>query len=370
VTVRDVVAVVHAWAPPEIAWEKDNIGLQVGDASAGVRGILVTLDVTLQVIAEAKSKGCNLIVSHHPLVFRPLKTITPADPVGRCVGELVRQKIALVVAHTNLDFTLGGTSSALADALGLERQGFLTTPYALRSKVVTFVPAADAEAVARAMSDAGGGRIGDYDECSFRTEGTGTFFGGASTSPAVGRRERLEKVPETRLEMTVPRQALGRVIRALVHAHPYEEPAYDIIPLANTEEGYGMGVIGELDRPVPLRRFLVDIRKALGIAAPRYTGDPAAVIRRVAVCGGSGSELLDDAIAARADAFVTADIRYHAYRDAEGRIALIDAGHYETEFPVVRAVVERLAAAVGTRGERIAVRGTQRSTNPVRASIK
>jgi putative NIF3 family GTP cyclohydrolase 1 type 2 len=138
VTVRDVVAVMHAWAPPEIAWERDNIGLQVGDPSTGVRGILVTLDVTLPVIAEAKSAGCNLIVSHHPLVFRPLKTITPADPVGRCVGELVRQKIALVVAHTNLDFTLGGTSTALADALGLGRQGFLKTPYALRTNVTTF----------------------------------------------------------------------------------------------------------------------------------------------------------------------------------------------------------------------------------------
>jgi dinuclear metal center YbgI/SA1388 family protein len=370
VTVRDVVAVMHAWAPPEIAWEKDNIGLQVGDASARVRGILVTLDVTLPVIAEAASKGCNLIVSHHPLVFRPLRTVTPADPVGRCLGELVRRKIALVVAHTNLDFTLGGTSSALADALGLARQGFLKTPYALRSKIVTFVPAADVDAVGRAMSEAGGGHIGDYDACSFRTEGTGTFLGGASTSPAVGRPGRFERVPETRLEMIVPRPALGKVIRALVRAHPYEEPAYDIIPLANTEEEYGMGVVGDMDRPLPLRRFLAEIRRALGNPSPRYTGDPAAVIRRVAVCGGSGSELLDDAIAAGADAFVTADVRYHAYRDAEGRIALIDAGHYETEFPVVRAVVERLAAAVGTRGERIAVRGTQRSTNPVRASVK
>jgi putative NIF3 family GTP cyclohydrolase 1 type 2 len=154
-----------------------------------------------------------------------------------------------------------------------------------------------------------------------------------------------------------------------VRAHPYEEPTYDIIPLANPEEEYGLGVIGDLDRPVTLQRFLGAVRKALAVRAPRFTGNPAATIRRVAVCGGSGSELLEDAIAAGADAFVTADVKYHAYRDAEGRIALIDAGHYETEFPVVRAVVRRLRAAVGQQGARVAVTGTTRSTNPVRVNL-
>lgn len=360
---------MDAWAPPAIAWERDNVGLQVGDPHARVRGILVSLDVTEEVIAEAGRRGANLIVSHHPLLFRPLRTVTPSNPVARCVTALASRGIALFAAHTNLDFTRGGTSFALAGALGIAGGDFLRKPYRLQSKVVTFVPAGDADAVAQAMSDAGAGIIGTYDHCSFRTEGTGTFRGGEGSRPAVGSSGRLERVREIRLEMVAPRHAVPGVVRALVQAHPYEEPAYDIVPLENIDRAYGMGVVGEIPRPVSLARFLSAVRRALGARAPRFAGDPRMKVKTIAVCGGSGGELLEDAIAAGADVYVTADVKYHAYHEADGRIALVDAGHYETEFPVVGAVAEHLRRAIAARGNRTGVRTASRPTNPVRQGL-
>lgn len=368
-TVQDVREIMDAWAPPSIAWEGDNVGLQVGDPAMRVRGILVALDVTEGVIAEAGRRGANLIVSHHPLLFRPLRSLTPASPVARSVTALASRGIALFAAHTNLDFTRGGTSFALAGALGIEGADFLRKPYRLQSKVVTFVPPADADAVARAMSEAGAGIIGEYDQCSFRMEGTGTFRGGAASRPAVGTRGRHERVREVRLEMVAPRQAVPRVVRALVSAHPYEEPAYDIVALENVDRAYGMGVIGELPRRVSLARFLATVRRALGARAPRFAGDPRALVQKIAVCGGSGAALLDDAIASGADVYVTADVKYHAYHEADGRLALVDAGHYETEFPVVGAVAEHLRRAIAARGERAGVRTAARPTNPVRQGL-
>ncbi len=367
--VLDVQDIMDAWAPPSIAWEGDNVGLQVGDPEARVRGIVVSLDVTEDVIAEAGRRGANLIVSHHPLLFRPLRSVTPSNPVGRCVTALASRGIALFAAHTNLDFTRGGTSFALADALGVAGGDFLRKPYRLQSKIVTFVPPAAADAVAEAMGGAGAGRIGGYDHCSFRTEGTGAFRGGEGTRPAVGRSGRFERVREVRLEMVAPRHAVPGVVRALLGAHPYEEPAYDIVPLENVESAYGMGVIGELPRSVSLGRFLSTIRRALGARAPRFCGDPRAQVRKIAMCGGSGGELLGDAVAAGADVYVTADVKYHAYHEADGRIAIVDAGHYETEYPVVGVVAEHLRRAIAARGERTVVRTASRPTNPVRQGL-
>ncbi|MEW6511602.1 MAG: Nif3-like dinuclear metal center hexameric protein [Bacteroidota bacterium] len=368
-TVRDVQEIMDAWAPPEIAWERDNVGLQVGDPAAGVRGILVALDVTEPVVAEAARRGANLIVSHHPLLFRPLRSVTSTDAAARSVAALAQQRVALFSAHTNLDFTRGGTSFALAEALGLRDVEFLHTPYRLHAKITTFVPASHVDAVAEAMSEAGAGVIGAYDRCSFRTEGTGTFRGGVGTRPAVGRRGRLERVREVRLEMTLPKRAVGPVVRAMVQSHPYEEPAYDVYPVENLERDFGMGAIGELPRNVPLGGFMRSVRRELGAHAPRFTGERRMNVRRVAVCGGSGSDLLPEALRAGADVFVTADIRYHTFHEAAGRIALVDAGHYETEFPVVHAVVRHLRNAVAARGETIGVRVAVRSTNPVRQGL-
>jgi len=363
-TVDDIHRLMGTWAPAAVAWERDNIGLQCGDPSMAVRGILVTLDVTEAIIEEAFRKRANLIVSHHPLLFRPLRAVTPATATGRCVRVLARHEIAVYSAHTNLDFTRGGTSHALAEVIGLSDVEFLETPYRLQKKVVAYVPAEQADAVAAAMAEAGAGRIGNYDSCSFRAPGTGTFRGNESSHPAVGSRGRLERVPEIRMEMIVPQWNVDRVLSAMAKAHPYEEPAYDVYPLENLSRDFGMGVIGSLREPVPLKTYLGRIKNSLGTGALRWTGNPRSVVRRVAACGGSGGDLLEAAIGAGADLFITADIKYHRFHDAAGRIGLVDAGHYETEFPVVRAVVERLGKEFQERGVRIPVFATARSTNP------
>ncbi len=369
VTVRGIQEMMEEWAPPEIAWEGDNAGLQTGNAAARVRGVLVALDATERVVAEALRRGANLIVCHHPLLFRPLRSVTEGTARERCLAALLRGRVALYSAHTNLDFTRGGTSFALARALGVTAEGFLKRPFSLQKKIVTFVPSSHADRVAAAMAAAGAGVIGEYENCSFRGEGSGTFRGGARSNPAVGRRGVLEHVSEVRLEMSVPRRSLTGVVRAMTEAHPYEEVAYDVYPLENPAEDYGMGVMGTLGRAVPLGRFLGTVRRALGARSVRWSGNPRRNVRRVALCGGSGSDLLPEAIAAGADAFVTADVRYHTFQEAEEHIALVDAGHFETEHPVVAAIVERLRREILRCGERIPVRAASQSANPVQWSM-
>ena len=362
--VRDVAAILEEWAPPEIAWEGDNVGLQVGRGDAPVRGILVALEVTDAVIREARRRRASLIVSHHPLVFRPLRSVATDTHEGRRIAALLRDDIALYAAHTNLDFAGGGTSFVLAEQLGITGAKFLRTPYRVQKKIVTFVPEADVERVAGAMAEAGAGVIGNYDACSFRIAGEGTFKGNDAATPAVGRRGTLERVREIRLEMVVQGPRLADVVTALRSAHPYEEVAYDVYPVETPSRAYGMGVVGDLDRPMKLRAFLGRVRRSLSIPHLRYAGDPERLVRRAAVCGGSGADLLPAAIAAGADAFVTADVKYHAFHDSTGAIALIDAGHYETEVPVVRSLARRLAARM--RGSGIPVSSTRVRTNPVR----
>ena len=368
-TVRGIQEIMEAWAPLDIAWERDNPGLQAGDTGRRVRGILVALDVTEPVVKEAKGAGANLIVSHHPLLFRPLRSLTTRSGTERTLTALARGGIALYSAHTNLDFTRGGTSFALAEALGLATEGFLTSSFRTESKIVTFVPPSHADSVAAAMAGAGAGVIGAYDGCSFRTEGTGTFRGGKGTHPAVGKAGVPEHAREIRLEMVAPRRAVHTVVDALKGAHPYEEVAFDVYPLDNTSGAYGMGALGTLPRAVPLADFLGRVRRALRTRSLRWSGDPRSRVRRVAVCGGSGSELLPQAIAAGADAFVTADVRYHTFQEAGTEITLVDAGHFETEFPVVAAVVDRLRGEIRARGARIPVRASSQATNPVRVSM-
>jgi putative NIF3 family GTP cyclohydrolase 1 type 2 len=284
------------------------------------------------------------------------------------LSQLLKQGIALYGAHTTLDFTNGGTSHILAERLGLSTTTFLRRPYRLQRKLVTFVPSASVSRVAEAMAAAGAGRIGNYDNCSFRLAGTGTFRGNDLSQPAIGKAGRLEEVQEIRLEMVVPGPRVQHVLHALRRTHPYEEVAYDLYPTDNSSPDYGAGVIGELPRPERLSAFLQRIKRGLRASRLRWCGDARAPIKRVAVCGGSGGELLDDAIRAGAEAFVTADLRYHAFHDAEGRIALIDAGHYETELPIVDAIVRRLKSELRSRGADVAVRTSRSTKNPVQYS--
>jgi len=367
-TVREVIEMLESWAPREIAWQGDNSGLQCGASSALVRGILVTLDPTVESIAEARHAGANMIVSHHPLLFHPLGSVDPAGRVGRVLSLLLRHGIALYGAHTTVDFTRGGTSHVLAERLGLTGTAFLRGTYRLQRKLVTFVPRPALDRVAAAMAAEGAGIIGNYEHCSFRIPGTGTFRGNEAAHPAVGRPERLEEVEEVRLEMVVPAPRMHHVVRALRSTHPYEEVAFDIYPTENISPEYGAGVVGELPQQLSLQALLARVKRRLHTPRLRWCGDKRARVKKVAVCGGSGGELLEDAVSAGAHAFITADLRYHAFHDAGGRIALIDAGHYETELPVVDAIAQQLRRSIRARGAAVVVHTNRTSTNPVQYS--
>ncbi len=363
--VSDIIAVMESWAPKDIAWKNDSVGLQIGDPSRVVRGVFVCLDVSEAILLEARERGANLIVSHHPLLFKPPNNLMAGNPVADCIRLASQYGIDIYAAHTNLDFTQGGTSFALAHVLGLTNVGFLVKSYKTKKKIVTYVPPSHADAVAEAMALAGAGRIGNYEYCSFRTTGTGTFLGNRNSSPKTGRRGRLERVGEIRLEMIVDEWNVGASIHALIRAHPYEEAAYEIYPTENLSNEYGIGCIGTLKNAQRPMTFLHSVRKHLGTGSLRCSGQMTGLIQRVALCGGSGAELLGEAIRQEADAFVTADVKYHAFHDAGKEILLVDAGHYETEFPVVRVIARRIRSYVRGQRSTIPVVIPRRSTNPI-----
>jgi dinuclear metal center YbgI/SA1388 family protein len=365
ITFSDIQRIIETWAPKNIAWERDNIGLQVGSPKSRATRILACLDVTERIIHEASTRSANLIISHHPLLFRPLRNVDTQEHTGRCLDLLVRSGIGLFSAHTNLDFAHGGTSFALAKKLHLVRTDFLSKNYRLSKKIVTFVPESHVERVAAAMGSAGAGRIGNYQSCSFRSQGTGTFQGDKYSNPQIGRKEQLEHVLEVRLEMITEEPDISSVVNALKQVHPYEEIAYDIYPLENASHGFGMGVIGDLPKPMSVRQFILHTKQRLRTRSIRHTPFSAKRIRRVAVCGGSGTELTAEAIRQEADAFVTADVKYHNFQDALGRILLIDAGHYETERPVIDVLVKKLTEEFERGGISIPIVAARTSSNPI-----
>jgi len=360
---REIHHILESWTPKATAWERDNVGLQIGSMDQAIRRILVTLDVTDAVLDEARRKRIDLIVSHHPLLFHPLLSITPEHRTGRLALKTLQSNTALYAMHTNLDFARSGVSFALAEALGLQETRFLEHDQQREKKIVVFVPADHAEKLLAAMAAAGAGHIGRYEACSFQVNGTGTFLPVDGAQPFLGRVGHMESVNEIRLEMVVPEWNLDAVIRAMRTAHPYEEVAYDVYDLSNFSMNVGAGAIGYLSAAQPLEKFLSYVTRSLNIPALRYAGNSRKKIHRVAVCGGSGSQYISAAIRQGADAFVTADIRYHAFQDADGQLALIDAGHYETEQPAVQHVVDFLNSDTTIRKNRVQVRSSSINCN-------
>jgi dinuclear metal center YbgI/SA1388 family protein len=364
-TVGDIEKIVEQWAPKWSVWDGDNVGLQVGDRRKRVKQVLVALDATRRVITEAINKKVDLIVTHHPLLYRPLSSVTTSDEVGRLVLTLAQHGIALYSAHTNLDCAFGGVSFALGASLGLQDMKFLSPRESSDVKIVVFVPPAHTDRVASAMMSAGGGTIGRYDACSFRSSGTGTFYAGTAANPSVGSRGTLEHIEEVRLEMVAPMALSEDVVAAIRKVHPYEEVAYDIYPVRNHSANFGMGVIGQLKRTISLRTFLLLVKRSLNTKGLRFRGDLGQNVRSIAVCGGSGSHLLETAIRAQADAFVTADVKYHTFQAAAGRIALVDAGHWETERPILEPLASRVSDAAHQAHAKIEVHISNAATNPV-----
>jgi dinuclear metal center YbgI/SA1388 family protein len=332
-TCREVIEAIEAVAPPYLAEENDRIGLQIGRPDQEVSRVLVSLEVTREVLEEAQVRGAQLIVSHHPLIWQPLARIREDDPAGALVAELLRRRISVYVAHTNWDRCAEGVSACLARALGLERTEVLEEAEGSFSyKLVTFVPEGYEAPVIEALAQAGAGRIGAYRHCSFRSLGIGTFRPLEGASPFLGKVGQKEEVREYRLEMVVPRPALAAALSALRRAHPYEEPAYDVYPLAAGSTGAGLGVVGELAAAVPLEELAERLKRLLGTERVRVAGPVFRQVRRLAVIGGSGGGLVAKAVQRGAEALVTGDVKHHEVLNALAwGLAVIDAGHGATE---------------------------------------
>jgi dinuclear metal center YbgI/SA1388 family protein len=331
IALREIIKHLEDWAPRSLQESYDNSGLQVGDANAIIRRALICLDITPEVIDEAQENDCELIIAHHPLIFRPLKKLTGSNLVERCVEMAIRKNIALYAIHTNLDNVYSGVNAILSQHLGLLNTGILQTGKSHLMKLVVFVPHANKEELLNALFAAGAGSIGDYDECSFLTEGTGSFRAGADANPTVGKHGERHYEPESRVEVIFDETRKARIVSAMKQAHPYEEVAYDIIRLENVNPLVGAGMIGELPEAMEKMDFLAMLKQQLGCNALQFTAKGPSQIRRVALCGGSGSFLISTAKAAGADAFITGDITYHSYFDATESFMIVNVGHYESE---------------------------------------
>ena len=344
--IQDLIGLVHKLYSPELAEDWDNVGLQVGDPGASLEKVMVALDPSRSAIQAARDAGAQALVTHHPLLFRPIKRLTPEDAVGQALWTAVRDGVAVISAHTNLDCAADGLNSWLATRLGVQESLPLKSVAGDYLKLVVFVPAGHEQSVAEALFSAGAGQIGNYGECSFRSRGEGTFRPGPGTTPfigAVGQREQLEEV---RLETIVPKRKLVRVLEKLQKAHPYEEIAYDLVPLQNQVPGSGLGRIGRLQQKLTLDAFAATVKETLDCDHLRLIGPANRTIHKVALCGGSGAGLLHTAHRQGADVLVTGDVKYHDARQAEELgIALIDAGHFATEKLMIDQVADALREA-------------------------
>lgn len=367
-TVADWLAVVHHRYPPADAMSWDNVGLQVGDPDQPVARVLVSLDVTGAVVTEAAEVADTLVLAHHPLLFRPLGSVTPSTASGRTALAAARAGVAVAAAHTNLDVADdgAGTSAPVARVLGLAETRPLVPSVAegRRVTLAVFVPHDAVDAVVDAMASAGAGSIGDYDRCHFRVDGTGSFRAGEGADPHVGTIGEVHREAEARVEMTLPRGAAPAVVAAMRAAHPYEEVAHDLVPVLDVT-GRGLGLVGDLPSPVPLRALAARVRDDLPAPHLRYAGEPDRLVRRVAVVGGAGDAHVGDALRAGADVFVTGDLRHHVTLDArEQGLALVDAGHHATEVAALPHWRERLVEAAGARGLHAPVIASAVDTSP------
>ena len=331
VLVRHIQACLEQFAHPSLQESYDNCGLQVGNPDQSVSGILYSLDVTLGILNEALERGCNLVVAHHPLIFGGLKRVTGGSEVERCVAFAIRHSISVLAVHTNIDHVMGGVSWAMAERLGLHNCRVLQPLEGRLRKLITYVPKAALETVRKALFSAGAGSIGAYAECSFSVEGVGTFTPSEGSNPAVGSVGKANVEPEHRLEVVLNDHQSPAVLQALIQSHPYEEVAYELVALANAHARIGAGVLGQFSIPLEPAEALKRIADAFEVEVVRHTPLPATPISRVALCGGSGSFLIKPALRQKADLFLTADLKYHQFFEAEGNMVLADIGHFESE---------------------------------------
>ncbi|HEY4111203.1 Nif3-like dinuclear metal center hexameric protein [Puia sp.] len=360
--IADIVRFLEAMAP--LAWQEsyDNAGLLTGNGLWECTGVLTTLDATEEVVMEAVACRANLIVAHHPIVFGGLKKITGRNYVERTIIAAIKRDIAIYAIHTNLDNVVaGGVNGRIAQKLGISGGKPLMSREGTLQKLYCFVPVDHLEAVRAAVFAAGAGHIGAYSECSYSVEGTGTFTGGEGTQPFVGQPGRRHHEKEGRLEVVVPAHLSREVVRAMIAAHPYEEVAYDLVPLANTHPGVGSGLIGELAVEMGEKEFLDRIRQAFGVPVIRHTRLTGRPVKKVAVCGGAGSFLISKALSAGANFYITSDVKYHEFFDANDQMVIADIGHFESE----QFTVDLLFEVLREKFRNFAVLKSVVKTNPI-----
>jgi dinuclear metal center YbgI/SA1388 family protein len=361
----ELTSYLESLAPLAYQEDYDNAGLIVGQSEQEVNQALISLDCTEAVVDEAIETGCQVVISHHPIIFRGLKKFNGKTYVERVVEKAIRHGIALYAIHTNFDNIMSGVNAKICETLGLKNCHVLAPKHNLLKKLVTYVPLSHAEQVRNALFEAGAGNIGNYSECSFNAVGTGTFNGNEDTDPYVGEPGRRHTENEVRIETIYPATRESKLLMALVLAHPYEEAAYDLYALTNPNQRVGSGMIGELDTPMPEGAFLSHVKQTMRAQVIRHTDLTGRDVKKVAVCGGAGGFLLKQAIAAGADVFITADYKYHEFFDAEGKIVIADIGHFESEQFTQQLLYEIIRKKFST----FALRLTEVNTNPVKYFI-
>jgi len=361
IKIKEIINILEEFAPLSLQESYDNSGLQVGDILTETPGAVVCLDVTEQVVDEAIAKKCKLIIAHHPLIFKGLKSLTGKNYVERCLLKAIKNDICIYACHTNLDNAWGGVSFEMAEKLGLINVHVLTELSDNLIKLVTFVPVKQADSVRDALFAAGAGQIGDYDRCSYNTTGYGTFRAGEGCDPFCGKPGEDHQEEEVRIETIFPAYLQRKIIKALIDSHPYEEPAYDLYPLKNSWSKAGSGIIGELAQPTDELTFLKQIKSVFGVDCLKHSPLRGNRIRRVALCGGSGSFLINDAMRAGADIFITGEIKYHDFFNHENRLLLAEIGHYESEQYTIELICKIIRKKITT----FAVHFTECKTNQI-----
>lgn len=345
VSVQTIIEKIAGWAPPSLAEKWDNVGLLLGNPQQTVKKVLTALDVTPENVAYAIEHEVDLIVAHHPLIFKPLANLQEGKTVTDLIAALQRHHIAVYAAHTNLDIAEGGVNDMLAEQLGLTAvKGLHRVQEQALYKIAVYVPKQDGDRVRQSLGDAGAGALGNYSHCSFTSAGTGRFLPGEGAQPHIGTLGELTRVEEEKVEVIVSRETLANALQAMLAVHPYEEPAYDIYPLSNQGKGYYLGRIGEWPEAVDTEVALQKISHALGMDTIRYSGH-AEKIKRIALCGGAGMEFWPTALAAGADLYITGDVKYHEAQDAQNAgLMVVDGHHFYTEQNIAKVLQERITA--------------------------
>ena len=360
--IKEIITALEQLAPPTLQEDYDNAGLITGSGGWECSGVLVCLDATESVVKDAMARNCNLIVAHHPILFKGLKKINGKNYVEQTVIAAIKNDIAIYAIHTNLDNVMSGVSGKMADLLGLLNRKILAPKKGLLQKLSVFVPSGDKGRLMAALFAAGAGDIGNYSECSFISEGVGTYLPGENANPHLGEKGKRHAEPETKVEVIFPAWLQGSILQAMKANHPYEELAYDVYPLANSYQQTGSGIVGELPNALTESEILKKLQETFKIPAIKHTRLLGKHVKKIPLCGGAGSFLTGAALAAGADMYITGDIKYHEFFDAEDQMLLADIGHYESE----QFTIDLLFDILREKFPNFAVLKTGVNTNPVR----